>query len=293
MSHGLSARSEKVEDLEDIMKCGVMMTPALVADGLTVRECRGQRAGPKVKYHGPARRRGRPRPSPGETAMAQRRGPPRRAVGRPAKEATGETETQILDAAEQVFAKVGFYGATTQAIAEECCVTKAMIHYYFDSKEKLYRAVLDRILFELIKLVQEASAQRVSRAERLDHFVRGFFDYVSRHPNFGRLTYMGSGDQSRYFDGIVTTFFRPLFDRGVRFIEAGIAEGEFRAVDSRQVLLAIYSTAMGYFADAPFISLILEDEALKPTHVNARREALLDMVFRALGVPAPSARRKN
>jgi TetR/AcrR family transcriptional regulator len=225
--------------------------------------------------------------------MPQRRGPPRRSVGRPAKDKTGETETQILDAAEQVFARVGFYGATTQAIAEASGFTTAMIHYYFDSKERLYRAVLDRILFELIKLVQEASAQRVRRAERLDHFIRGFFEYVARHPHFGRLTYMGSGDQSRYFDGIVTTFFRPLFDRGVRFIEAGIAEGEFRAVDPKQVLLAIYSTAMGYFADAHFIGLILEDEALKPAHVNARREALLDMVFRALGVPEPPARRKN
>ena len=225
--------------------------------------------------------------------MAQRRGPPKRSVGRPAKDKSRETETQILDAAERVFARVGFFGATTQAIAEASGVTKAMIHYYFDSKERLYRAVLDRILFELIKLVQEASARKANRAERLGHFVRGFFDYVARHPHFGRLTYMGSGDQSHYFDGIVSTFFRPLFERGVRFIEAGIAEGEFRAVDPQQILLAIYSTAMGYFADAQFISLILEDDALKPARVNARREALLDIVFSALGVEGSQSRRKN
>ncbi len=52
--------------------------------------------------------------------MTQRRNtaPQRRSVGRPTKDKSRETETQILDAAEQVFSKVGFYGATTQEIAE-------------------------------------------------------------------------------------------------------------------------------------------------------------------------------
>ena len=39
-----------------------------------------------------------------------------------------ETETRILDAAEQVFARVGYAGATTQTISEEAGITKAMIH---------------------------------------------------------------------------------------------------------------------------------------------------------------------
>ena len=216
----------------------------------------------------------------------------KKSVGRPAGDRGQGTEKDILDAAEQVFARVGFPGARTQEIAAAAGVTKAMIHYYFDSKERLYRAVLDRILFELIKLVQETSGH-TSRAERMDLFVRGFFDYVSRHPHFGRLTFMGSGDQSQYFDGIVSTFFRPLFDRGVRFIESGIAEGEFRKVDARQLLLAVYSGAMGYFADAHFISLVIEDDALEPSRVVACREALLDMVYRSVGVEAPKAKPRN
>jgi TetR/AcrR family transcriptional regulator len=221
------------------------------------------------------------------------KGEVRRAVGRPSKDKNLQLEAKILDAAEKVFARVGFWGATTQEIAEVGGVTKAMIHYYFDSKERLYRAVLDRILFELIKLVQEVSGRSRRRPEQMAYFVGGFFDYVSRHPHFGRLTFMGSGDQSRYFDGIVTTFFRPLFDRGVRFIEAGIQAGEFREVDARQLLLSVYSAAMGYFADAHFISLVIDDDALKPARVAACREALLDLVFRTLGVDAVSKKRKN
>ncbi|RMG16654.1 MAG: TetR/AcrR family transcriptional regulator [Planctomycetota bacterium] len=203
---------------------------------------------------------------------------PRRRAGRPSGERGKETETRILDVAERVFARVGFAGASTQEIAEEAGVTKAMIHYYFDSKELLYRAVLDRILFELIRLVQEVTLGEEDRVRRLEHFVSGFFDYVARHPHFGRLTYMGSGSEGRYFENIVTTFFRPLFEKGCAFIEEGIAAGTFRQVDPAQTLLSIYTVTMGYFADAHFISLILEDEALGPARLAVAKRAVLDLV---------------
>ena len=51
---------------------------------------------------------------------------------------------RILGAAEQVFARAGFNGATMAEIAELAGLPKANLHYYFGSKEDLYRAVLDR-----------------------------------------------------------------------------------------------------------------------------------------------------
>ena len=186
---------------------------------------------------------------------------PRR-VGRPTGERGRDTELHILDAAERVFAEVGYSGARLQIIADEAGVTKAMIHYYFKTKENLFRAVLDRILFELIKLVQEVSSSGRPRVERLDTFVRGFFDYVSRHPHFGRLTFFVAGGRDRYFDNIVTEFFRPLFKRGLRFIDKGVEEGVFQPVDARHLLLSIYAVTMEYLADARFISLLLKEDAL-------------------------------
>lgn len=217
--------------------------------------------------------------------MAKRRGRSKQRGG-PGAERAQETETRILDAAEQVFALVGYAGATTQAISEQAGVTKAMIHYYFESKERLYRAVLDRILFELIRLVQDATASGTDRVQRLQLFVTGFFDYVARHPHFGRLTYMGSGSEGRYFESIVTTFFRPLFERACRYIEKGIAEGVFRPVDPPQVLLNIYAITMGYFADARFISLVLDQDALGAERLETCRREVLDTVLRTLCVDA-------
>ena len=55
-------------------------------------------------------------------------------------------EALILSAAEQVFARAGYGGATMAAIADLSGLPKANLHYYFGSKDVLYRAVLARTL---------------------------------------------------------------------------------------------------------------------------------------------------
>jgi AcrR family transcriptional regulator len=57
------------------------------------------------------------------------------AVKAPTRDAEA-TRSSILDAAEHEFAKVGLWGARTESIAARTGVTKAMIHYYFENKEK-------------------------------------------------------------------------------------------------------------------------------------------------------------
>src|SRR5690606_40568323 len=89
--------------------------------------------------------------------------PPRpagRRPGRPEGSAAGDnTAERILDAAEEVFAEVGYSGATLRMIASRADVTQALINYYFSSKYGLYEAVFFRrgrlIADGRMKLVEE------------------------------------------------------------------------------------------------------------------------------------------
>ena len=67
-------------------------------------------------------------------------------------------EALILAAAERVFAGAGFGGATMAAIAEASGLPKANLHYYFGSKDVLYRAVLARILGDWLAPAQGITA---------------------------------------------------------------------------------------------------------------------------------------
>ena len=71
--------------------------------------------------------------------------PPRR--GRPPKikgGATGDTRESILDAAEDLFSKHGFYGVTIREVAREAGVDTALVHYYFGAKRGLFDSVFLR-----------------------------------------------------------------------------------------------------------------------------------------------------
>ena len=78
-----------------------------------------------------------------------------------------QNETLILQAAEKVFAEAGFGGATMQLIADVAGLPKANLHYYFATKEELYRRVVQNIfekngLNDIVKLLKLNSAPGVS-----------------------------------------------------------------------------------------------------------------------------------
>jgi AcrR family transcriptional regulator len=194
---------------------------------------------------------------------------------------------RIIFAAESVFAKKGFAGAHTQEIASLANVNKAMIHYYFDSKEKLYHAVLDKILFDLIKLQQESVRGDLSYPKQLERFLIGFFDYVATHKNFSRLTSMELGSYDGYLARLAETFFKPLFDRGVAFIRAGISAGAFQKINARHFLITIYDMMMGYFSDAAFVGMMFGEDPFSEKMLKERRNMVLDVIFHSLGCKRP------
>jgi AcrR family transcriptional regulator len=67
--------------------------------------------------------------------------------GRPPKARAGggaDTRDLILDAAEDLFSKHGFYGVTIREVAREAGVDTALVHYYFGAKRELFDAVFLR-----------------------------------------------------------------------------------------------------------------------------------------------------
>ena len=77
--------------------------------------------------------------SPPATGAARRGRPPKARA-----EAIGDTRESILDAAEDLFSKHGFYGVTIREVAREAGVDTALVHYYFGSKRALFDAVFLR-----------------------------------------------------------------------------------------------------------------------------------------------------
>ena len=141
--------------------------------------------------------------------------------GRPPKSAAGpsaDTREMILDAAEDLFSKHGFYGVTIREVAREAGVDTALVHYYFGAKRALFDAVFlrraeiwnnDRV--NAINLYAETQGPRMTLEGLLDAFLRPPFEWslkggpgwkhyaalvaqTNANPSFGGET------MARYFD---------------------------------------------------------------------------------------------
>ncbi|MFD2441912.1 TetR family transcriptional regulator C-terminal domain-containing protein, partial [Paracoccus kondratievae] len=96
------------------------------------------------------------------------------------------TEEAILNAAETVFAEAGFGGATMQLIADLAGLPKANLHYYFASKEELYRRVVERI-FQIWLEAAQAMDDAPGPAEGIGAYIDAKMEISRRYPNGSKV----------------------------------------------------------------------------------------------------------
>lgn len=195
------------------------------------------------------------------------------------------TKEKILLAAEEEFAEQGFAGARTQEIAAKANVNKALIHYYYKDKSSLYQAVMDEMMFDLIRISQDVAKRRLNGKALVEALVSDFFDFAARHPHFAKLTTAGStmGD-AKYLETSIKNLFRPLFQRGVEFLEEHMEKKAIRKIDAPQFLVSALLLTLSYFAMSPMISLLLGRDATAQNSLAQRKKSVIDFVFTALGM---------
>jgi len=119
-------------------------------------------------------------------------------------------EDRILAAATEEFAANGFFGARTQAIADAAGVNKAMLHYYFRSKENLYGHVIAGALRRILNQVGQAWLSQDSVEARLEKVVDAYMDNYEKNPGFLKIILREFVDGGERFKKV----FRELRDLG-------------------------------------------------------------------------------
>ncbi len=161
------------------------------------------------------------------------------------------TRAALLRAASSAFATHGFAGARTQALADAAGVNKALILYYFESKQGLYSAVL----LDHIERAQAAITGELDPAatppERLDAFVGALGRYMGDEPDFAPLVMREQMDGSHRLEPEVRTRFFGFFGTSRAILEEGIADGSFRRLDPHATHLSLVGSLVMYQLTRP------------------------------------------
>ncbi|HAZ48373.1 MAG TPA: TetR family transcriptional regulator [Cyanobacteria bacterium UBA11369] len=156
-----------------------------------------------------------------------------------------KTQQQILDAAEQEFSRHGLNGARMSAIATRAKVTTATLHYYFENKESLYRAVLQRPVDEVQTKLGELNLEGLSPEEALKQIVRLAIANEAQNPQRQMLWFQeASQNQGIYFKECNVL---SLHEHLLKVLEKGMAEGCFRQIEPFLALTYILSVCLFYF----------------------------------------------
>jgi TetR/AcrR family transcriptional regulator len=124
-------------------------------------------------------------------------------------------EERILAAATEEFANNGFFGARTQAIADAAEVNKAMLHYYFRSKENLYSQVIKAAFERIFREAGRAWLGPDSMIKRVEMVIDSYMDHYEKNPGFLKIVlrevvdggkrlrqaFTGSGDEGPNISG--------------------------------------------------------------------------------------------
>lgn len=200
----------------------------------------------------------------------------------PRRRNSEETRTTILATAERIFAQAGLAGARMDLIAKTAGVNKALLYYYFKSKEALYEAVVEdhfrRFNEQALKLLQSDGPA----PEVLLRYVSLHFDFITEHqqaaPLFQQFMMAGGKRSER----LIRKYFRPRSEAVAKLLERGMRAGEFRHTDLFHTAVSIISLIVFYFSAAPVLQLLSHTDTHSSENLKIRKREVLDFIRHGL-----------
>ena len=193
------------------------------------------------------------------------------------------TEEKILEAAKTVFVSKGMEGARMQEIADEAGINKALLHYYFRSKERLFEAIFSEIIkFAFPKITRIAQSDEPF-INKLEQVVDAYIDLLIKHPFIpGFIMKELNRDPSGLFKLVAKFGLNPqvIFDQ----IQLAMDRGEIIQMQPRHLAANVISMCIFPFAARPMVSFILfnDDQAALEAFYAERADVIKKFVANAI-----------
>ncbi len=196
-----------------------------------------------------------------------------------------ETEKKIFEAARDVFHRRGFDGARMQEIADKAKINKALLHYYYRSKDKLFEAVFREALKRIGPIMFEALDREIPLEKKLKMFVSNYIDLVTKHPFIpGFIMHEMHTNKTRF-----KTFLRENKHGIIKLnklkaqLKEGIDKGQYKNVSVEQLIINVFSLCAFPFAARPVFQTVLDiDDAGYRKVLEERKKLIPEIILMSL-----------
>lgn len=189
----------------------------------------------------------------------------------------------ILEAAEVEFVKHGYKGTSMQAISDAAGLPKANVHYYFQSKEKLYHAVLKDILQRWSDILDDMNKDG-DPSETLEHYIRAKVDLSVNYPNASKIfateIIQGAPNLKEY----IRTDLRQWVRSKTQIIDHWIEQRKMLPVDPVHLVFMIWSTTQHYADFEAQVLMVTNKLEYETEDIEHIKQFLCHMILSGCGL---------
>jgi TetR/AcrR family transcriptional regulator len=203
---------------------------------------------------------------------------------KPTGQNDADTRVRILAAARVVFHRAGFDGARTQDIADAAGINKALLHYYFRTKDQLFESVFeDAFQTHFAPVFKMMSVPDAPLDTTIHRFTEAYIDTLLEHPYLpGFVIHELNRNPQRLVDLALDagrSGFSAVFDQ----LRQGMASGIYRTADPRQLMVTLMGMVLYPFIARPILSALMQlDEHAYPDFIRYRKDEIPRQFFALL-----------
>lgn len=166
------------------------------------------------------------------------------------------TEQKILEAAKKIFLAKGLDGARMQDIADEAGINKAMLHYYFRSKDKLFEQIFAEVAGHFLPKIMAIFESDETVFEKIETFCAEYINQVIKTPYVPIFILNEINRHPEQFLKKVFGNKMPPVEKIIKQLEKEKKQGIIKKVEPLQLLLNVMSLCIFPFVARPMIQLI-------------------------------------
>ena len=194
------------------------------------------------------------------------------------------TEERIYEAARKVFLKKGLAGARMQEIADEAGINKALLHYYFRNKEKLFEGIFNEVILRLSIGVRGIFESNMDVLSKFKEFVNIYVDVLLETPYLPLFVMNEMNHNPERFSVILKEKIAAHLFKFSLQVQSEIDSGSIRAGNPFHLLVNILSLIIFPFAVFPVMKNVAGDElsSVTDTFLNERKQEVYSFIENAL-----------
>jgi len=199
------------------------------------------------------------------------------------KEISGETEQKVLDAARVVFIAKGMDGARMQEIADQAGINKALLHYYFRSKENLFERVFTEAFGKALPSIGSFMISDKPFWEKVEYFINNYLNLIMENPFIPSFIVQ---EINRDPQNLIRLMRKNNVDftRILEVINRDIQNANLRPISAEHFVINIIGLCVFPFVAAPMITEILfnGDKQKFEATIQERKKVVFDFVKNSL-----------